>query len=367
MNNIKTIARKEILNIDTYKPGKPIEELKRELRLKQVIKLASNENSFGVSPLALEAARKELSKVNRYPDGNCFYLKKRLCRKLNIKPENLILGNGSDEVINMVMRAFVNRGDEVIIAMPTFLIYRLAAQIAGANIKAIPLKNFRYDLKRMKAQVSKKTKVVFIANPDNPTGSFATKGEVAEFLKELPRNVLVYFDEAYYEFAAKNKDYPNTLRLARNMPNVIVSRSFSKAYGLSGLRVGFAVACKEIISCLEKVREPFNVNSVAQKAALAALDDTKFLKMVLIRTEQGKRFLYKNFKKLGLSYVESAANFILVKIPKDSTMVFKALLKKGVIVRDMKSWGLGGFIRISIGKENENIRLIKALTEVLKR
>ena len=269
------LARKSILKIRPYQPGKPIEEVQRELGLKKVIKLASNENPLGPSPKAVLAIRRALFSLNRYPDGNSFYLKQKLAAKLKVKTENLIIGNGSDELIVLAIRAFVNEGDEVIIARPTFLVYEIASLAAGAKIVFVPLKNFKYDLAAMKKKVTPKTKIVFIANPDNPTGSYMNKKEVEVFLKGLPKSVIVYFDEAYAE-VVREKDYPNTLRYLK-AKNVIIARSFSKAYGLAGLRVGVSISRPEFIDYMNRVREPFNVNSLAQIGAAAALDDKIFL------------------------------------------------------------------------------------------
>ncbi|MFH1778064.1 MAG: histidinol-phosphate transaminase [Candidatus Omnitrophota bacterium] len=364
MKMMINLANRHILDLKTYQPGKPIEEVKRQLKLKRVIKLASNENSFGVSKKAIRAVKKALPRVNFYPDSNCFYLREKLAKKLNLRGENLIFGNGSDEIILMALRAFVAPGEEVIVARPTFLIYEQASKVAGAKVITVPMRGFRYDLKKMKEKITSKTKMIFIANPDNPTGSYVTKTEVNNFFKGLPRHVLVYFDEAYYEFAA-NIDYPQTQRLIKTISNIIITRSFSKAYGLSGLRIGYGIAPELIISTLNKVREPFNVNSLAQVAAQAALDDQDFIRKTLKLTKIGRRFLCAAFKELGLFYVPSAANFVLVNVGRDSTKIYNALLNKGIIVRDMKPWGLERFIRVTIGQEKQNKYFVRVLREVL--
>ncbi len=357
------LVRANILKIKPYQPGKPIEEVQRELGLKKVIKLASNENPLGSSPKALEAIRRNLSNLNRYPDGNCFYLKQKLARKLKVKPENLIIGNGSDELIVLAIRAFVNEGDEVIIAHPTFLVYEIAAQTAGAKIVFVPLKNFKYNLAQMKKKITPKTKIIFVANPDNPTGSYVNKKEVEIFLKDIPKSIIVYFDEAYAEVVTE-KDYPDSLKYL-NRENVVISRSFSKAYGLAGLRIGYAISRPEFINYMNRVREPFNVNSLAQVAATAALDDKKFLNRTKNLLNEEKKYLYKNFKRLDLEYIPSAANFILVNLKKDSGIIFKKLLRSGVIVRDMKAWKLDTFIRVTIGTKAENRKFIKALEKIM--
>ena len=234
---MKNIARKEILKVKPYIPGKPIEEVKRELGLKGAIKMASNENAFPPSRKATLAARKALLSANRYPDGGCFYLKKALGRRFKLRPENIIVGNGSDEIIVLALGAFLKKGDEVIIARPTFLIYEIASKIGGARIKFAPLKNFRYDIPKMASLISKKTKFIFVANPDNPTGTYVTKKEVDFLVSRAPKNAILYFDEAYFEFAKGLRDFPNTMKYLKSK-NVIITRTFSKAYSLAGLRVG---------------------------------------------------------------------------------------------------------------------------------
>ncbi len=361
----KITVGENILAIKPYQPGKPIEELKREMGLKRVIKLASNENAFGPSPLALRAARKALSGVNRYPDGNCYYLKAALARKFKVKPEQLIVSNGSDEIIVLACRAFLSPGDEVVISEPSFLIYRLAATAAGAGIVSCPLKDLRYDLEAMKERVSPKTRLVFIANPDNPTGSYVTAREVERFFRGLPGNVLVFFDEAYFEFVGE-KDFPVSMRYLEK-GNVIVTRTFSKAYGLSGLRVGYGISSPEIIGYLDRVREPFNVNLVAQEAALAALGDRKHLEKTKRLTREGKRYLYREFNRLKMDFVPSAANFILVDLKKPAEETYRRLLAAGVIVRAMGGWGLKNHIRVTVGTAAENRRLIGALEKIIGR
>lgn len=350
------------MNVKNYVPGKPIEEVQRELGLKNVIKLASNENCLGPSPKAVAAIKKNLNKINRYPDASSFYLKKRAAKFLGVDEDNLIFGNGSDEIIGLAVRTFVGSGDEVIIARPTFLIYEIVSQLQDADIKFVPLtKDLRHDLKAMKNAITDKTRIIFIANPDNPTGSYVTKTELNEFFKGLPEKLIVFLDEAYFEFAKYSyKDYPNGLDYI-DRPGVIVSRSFSKAYGLAGLRVGYGISSPEVISYMERTREPFNVNLLAQVAAEAAIDDKAFLKKTLSHIEAEKEFIYENLRNMKLDYVESATNFIMVDVKKDCKEVFNSLLKKGVIVRDMKAWGLDSFIRVTVGSRKENKRFVEAL------
>jgi len=355
--------RKSILNIKPYEPGKPIEEVKRELGLRDVIKMASNENPLGPSPKAVMAIKKHLSILNRYPEGNCFYLRQALARRLNLKPEQFVFGNGSDELIVLALRAFVDEGDEVIVATPTFLMYELSAQIQAAKIKKVPMKYFKCDLRAMKKEITKHTKLVFIANPDNPNGTYVTRSELEMFLKDLPGNLLVFIDEAYFDFVLE-KDYPNGLDyISEN--NVIVTRSFSKSYGLAGLRIGYAMARPEIIRYMEYVRGPFNINSLAQAGALGALKDKKFLIKTRKVVQEGKNFLYAEFKKLGIRYVPSVTNFILFEVGNAAPDICRRLLKRGIILRDMSGWGMNNFIRVTVGTEKENKRFIKELNKVL--
>jgi len=357
------MPRKAILNIKPYQPGKPIEEVKRELGLRDVIKMASNENPSGPSPKALAAIKKHLDTINRYPEGGCFYLRQAVSKRLRVKPEQLIFGNGSDELIILALRAFVNEGDEVVVANPTFLIYEIASRIQGAKVRSVPTRYFKYDLTSMKRQINRSTKLVFIANPDNPNGTYVTKYELETFLKALPETVIVFIDEAYFDFV-EEKDYPNGLDyISKN--NLIVTRSFSKSYGLAGLRIGYGVSNKELIGYMDSVREPFNVNSIAQVAALAALKDKKYLRKIKKMTQAGRRFLYSEFRKLGIRYIPSVTNFVLFEIGKDSDQIARRLLKKGVIVRNMKAWGLDTFIRGTVGREKENKRFVKELEKII--
>ena len=363
---MKNRVRSNILNVKNYIPGKPIEEVQREFGLKDVMKLASNENCLGPSPKAIAAIRKNLLSVNRYPDASNFYLRKKIARFLGVSGDSLIFGNGSDEIIGMAMRTFAGEGDEVIIAKPTFIMYEIASQLANARIKFIPVrKDLKHDLVRMKEAITDRTKIIFIANPDNPTGTYVTKKELDAFFKGLPANVVVFLDEAYFEFANRAfGDYPNGMDYL-DRPGVIVSRSFSKAYGLAGLRIGYGVSSPEVISYMERTREPFNVNLLAQKAAEAAVDDVAFLKKTLALATAEKNFLYLEFKKMNLPYFDSATNFVLVDIKTDCKVAFTNLLKEGVIVRDMKAWGFDTYIRVTVGTRAENRKFIEALKRVL--
>ncbi len=361
--SVKNLVKKSILSVKPYKPGKPIEEVKREFGLTNVYKMASNENALGPSPKAVAAIKKGLLNIHRYPDGNSFYLKKALAKKFKLRLENLIIGNGSDEIIVLALRTFINKGDEVIIADPTFLVYKIAAAIVGAKIVSVPLKAFHYDLDAMKKKITRRTKMIFIANPDNPTGSYVNRTEVEQFLKGLPKDIIVFFDEAYYEYMYA-KDYPDSMRYI-GRGNIIVSRSFSKAYGLGGLRIGWAAASKEISGYLNQVREPFNVNMLAQLGAIAALGDKKHVLRSQKLVKEGKKFLYEEFKKMKLFYVPSVTNFILLNVGEGSLQVYDKLMRKGIIVREMSAWGLKNFIRVTIGTNKENRLFVRYLKKFI--
>ncbi len=361
---MKSIANPTIFSVKPYIPGKPIDEVKRELGVRDVIKLASNENPYPPSPMVRRAIAVAGKEVNRYPDGGCFHLRQMLSQRLKVSEEQLIFGNGSDEVIVMAVRAFVNPGDEVVIAKPSFLIYSIASKLAGGQVKEIPLKDLRYDLDAMQKAVTKKTKIVFLGNPDNPSGHYLTHTDLLRFIKSIPAKVVVFIDEAYFEFVRAN-DYADSLKLLKQFPNVIVTRTFSKMYGLAGLRIGYGVARADVIELLNRVREPFNVNSIAQAAAMACLKDDRYYRLIADKIEKQRNYLYQQFTRLKLSYQQSWTNFILVKINQDSTVVTQKLMKKGVIIRDMNVWGLSNTIRVTIGTPAENRKLVSALEDVL--
>ncbi len=357
------LVRKNILNITPYIAGKPIEEIKRQLGLKEIIKLASNENPLGPSPKAMEAIKKNLSGANRYPDSQGYYLKKKVARYLNVKPANIVLGNGSDELIDIIIKTFVEDDENIITADITFLEYEIISKVNGRCIIPVPLRYFKYDLEAIKKKIDKNTKLIFIANPNNPTGTYVTQYEFEDFMRDLPGNVLLVLDEAYDTFIDVD-DFPAGLNYINNK-NVIVLKTFSKAYGLAGLRIGYAVANAELVSCMEKVRQPFNVNMLAQVAATAALDDKKFLRKTRKTILAGRDYLYDALSKLGIAYVPTVANFILIDVGRDGVSVFRDMLKYGVIVRDMDQYGLKNFIRVTIGTKKENERFIKVLKKVI--
>ena len=355
--------RKNITQVQAYVAGKPIEETKRELGLKSVIKLASNENPIGASPKAVAAIRKAASNINRYPDSQSFFLKKKLASKLKLKPGNLLLGNGSDELIDLMIKAFVEDDENIITSEGTFVEYEISAKINNKNIITVPLKNFAFDLEGIYRKVNEKTKLIFIANPNNPTGTYVNKSDFDVFLKKLPARTIVVLDEAYDTFIDV-KDYPQSLDYIAS-GKVIALKTMSKAYGLAGVRIGYAIFDERYSTYLERARQPFNINMMAQAAAAAALDDSAFLAKTRKITLEGKKFLYTCLNSMGLKYIPSVANFILVDTGKDCLSVFKDLLKQGVIIRDMKQYKMDTFIRVSIGTPVENKKFVAALKKVI--
>jgi histidinol-phosphate aminotransferase len=352
--------RDVIDNISPYVPGKPISDVQRELGLSDVIKLASNENPFGCSPKVKQAISDSLSEINLYPDGNATLLRESLARHHGLKPEQFIFGAGSNEIISFIAQLFLNPGDESIYPMPSFVWYDTAVRAVGATPVTIPLKDFTIDLDAIKSSVTEKTKIIWICNPNNPTGTIITDKQQEEFLDSVPSNVVVVLDEAYYEYA-RGECFPESVPLLEKYPNIIVLRTFSKAYGLASLRVGYGMASSEIASYLNRIRPPFNVNTIAQRAAIAALEDQSFVRHVVTENKKGLLALYDAFEKLGLKYIKSHTNFIWVEMPYQSGEAFQKLLRKGVIIRPfMKNW-----IRITVGTEEENRILVKSLEEIL--
>lgn len=358
------LVKRHLLDITPYKPGKPIEELKREYAIEDVIKIASNENALGPSPKAVGALFSSLWQVNRYPDGTGYILKNALAKKLGLKRENIILGNGSDEIIVFAVRAFCSSEDEVIIADPTFMMYMIASKQEGVKVKYVPLENYKYNLNAIRAKVTKKTKLIFIANPDNPTGSYITKEQIENFMNSLPKHVIVFFDEAYFEYVTK-KDYPRTIKYIKDR-NVIIARTFSKIYGLAGLRIGYGIASESIINILNYVRGPFNVNMLALVGATAALSDKEHVRKTKQSIADVKKYIYSQLEKMGIEYCPSEANFILIDFKKETGSIYEELLKKGIIVREMKAWKLQNHIRITMGLKEEAVRFISALKEIMK-
>ncbi len=351
-------------NVPVYQGGRPIEEVAREMGLPaaDIIKLASNENPLGPSPAALAAMQKVIAGLHLYPDGNAFYLKQKLAGKLGLKPENLILGNGSSEIIEFVGHALLGPGVDAVMSQYSFIIYMLVARLFGANPIVVPAKNYAHDLPAMLAAITPQTKVVFVANPNNPTGTVASQEEIISFVKAVPERVLVVMDEAYIEFMEEPADLLPLVREGR--PNLLIMRTFSKIFGLAGLRIGYGMASPELITGLESIRQPFNINSIAQAGALAALEDTEHMRKTRTNNAQGMRQISDGLGKLGLEFIPSAGNFILARVG-DGKRVFDEMQKVGVIVRPMGGYDLPDWVRISIGTAKENERCLAALKKVI--
>lgn len=353
--------REELANLTPYKPGKPIDDVKREYGLKDVIKLASNENPLGCSPKAIEAIKNSLDNLGLYPDGNCTLLKEALAKKLGISVNNIILSSGLDEMMDLLAKTFFNKGDEAIMADITFPRYIATTMMMGAKPVLVPLVNWTHDLNGMLNAITDKTKLIWLCNPNNPTGTMFTEKELIDFLDKVPENIIVVYDEAYREFVTRDDYTKDSIPLLNKYPNLIILRTFSKIYGLAALRVGYTMASEEIITNINKVRGPFNVNTLAQVAAIAALEDEEFLKKSYETNVEGKAYLYKEFDKLGLEYAPSETNHIFVNVQKDGNEVFIELQKRGVIIRPQ----FGQWIRVSIGTMDENRIFIEKLKEVL--
>jgi len=363
---IEKLARKGVLKITSYIPGKSIEEVQKEFGAKRWIKLASNENLLGPSPKALAAIRKELPNIYLYPEGPCTILRKALAKKFAIPEGMVVISNGADNLILMIANAFVNEGEEVVMADPTFSVYTNVTQIMGGKPIKVKLKDFTHDLESMLKKVNRKTKLVFICNPNNPTGTTVSLEAFNYFLSKLPKRVIVVLDEAYGDFV-EDAFYPNGLDYIREKRQVIVLRTFSKVYGLAGLRIGYALGREDLIDCLYQVRDPFPVHRLAQVAAVAALNDEDHAIRSIQLVYEGKKYLYKELDRMGLSYVPSQANFIFIDFEKDSEEVFQALLREGIIIRPGKIWGYSTFARVTIGRMEDNQRFVKALKKILKK
>ena len=355
-----------IASLTPYIPGKPIEEVEREYGIANVAKLASNENALGPSPKALAAAREACGTIHLYPDGSAFYLRQALAAKLGVKPAEVAVGNGSNELLELIVRTFVGDGEETLTSANSFVVYRLASQAHGRTCVEAPLSDHRYDLRAIQERLSRRTKVVFLANPDNPNGTYFTERELVAFLEAVPRDVLVVLDEAYIEFVAA-RDFPDGLAVRKRFPNVVVCRTFSKIYGLAGLRLGYLVASPEVVGYLDRVRPPFNVSLVAQAAGIAALADDEHVARSRALVESERPFLTEGLRALGATVWPSQTNFLLADFPgRPGNEVFEALLRQGVVVRPMGGYGFPTAQRITFGLRAEDEKLLAALARVLR-
>ncbi|MCA1596651.1 MAG: histidinol-phosphate transaminase [Chloroflexi bacterium] len=349
-----------------YSPGRPIEEVQREHGLTDIIKLASNENPLGPSPAAVSAIQKASSQVGLYPDASCFELRTALARRLSVEPSMLVMGNGSDEIIHFLGLAVLQPGDEIIQASPTFVRYEAAAIMGQCECLSVPLRNHTHDLEAMADRFTERTRLVFISNPNNPTGTMNTRSELETLLSRLPARALLVLDEAYFEYV-DHPDYPDSLEYVRGGANVIVLRTFSKIYGLAGLRVGYGVARPDLIGFVNQVREPFNVNLLAQVGALASLADDSQVERSLTVNRAGMKFLEESFRKMGLEFIPSVANFLMVDVRRSSLEVCADLERRGVIVRAGAAFGMPTYLRVTVGTMPQCERFVQTLREILIR
>lgn len=356
--------REALDSISSYKPLKSFEEIKKEFGLDNIIKLFANENNMGCSPLVQTAIEESIKDLAPYPDGYCTKLRAKLAEKYNLKKEQLIFGNGSFELLSLMAQAFINPGEESIIPEPSFGWYKVVTLAMDGVIVSIPLKNHEINLEDIKDKITSKTKVIWICNPNNPTGTIIAKDNLNKFLKETPTDVIIILDEAYFDFAY-SRDYPDSVKLLDRHSNIIILRTFSKVYGLASLRIGYGIANPELINHLNKIRLPANVNAVAQVAALASLNDEEFRKACIENNRKGKEYFYKSFKELNLEYITTQANFIMVNVEKDSVTVFNEILKKGICVRAGTEFGMPTWLRVTIGRPEENELFVGKLKEVL--
>ncbi|PYI54908.1 histidinol-phosphate transaminase [Paenibacillus flagellatus] len=356
--------KSNIVHLPVYQPGKPIEEVKRELGLTEVIKLASNENPFGCSPKAKEAIKAEVESTSLYPDGGAVELTAALAASLGVQPNQIIFGAGSDEVILMIARAYLVKGDETVMASHTFPQYKHNCEIEGAVSVEVPLKDGKHDLPAMLAKINERTKIVWVCNPNNPTGTMVTRAELNDFLRQVPPHVLVVLDEAYIEYT-DSADFPDGIELLPQYKNVITLRTFSKIYGLASLRIGYGVGHPDVIHSINQVREPFNTSRFAQAAAKAALQDGEFIAYCREQNAKGIAYLTGEFDRLGLSYYPAHGNFIMVDVKRPAKEVFEGLLRKGLIVRGGHALDFPTKIRVTVGSAEQNAKFVEALERVL--
>jgi len=365
---VKAQVPENIRSIIPYPPGKPIEELEREYGVTNSIKLASNENAWGSSPKALEAIRDALTNLHRYPDGSNYYLVQAIAEKDGFSPDEVIVGNGSDDIIELLVKAYVEPDDEVITSHPSFLMYQKVVQVRGGVNKVLPLKGMHHDLDAILATVTERTRLIFLDNPNNPTATAIEPGKLYTFLSEVPESVIVVLDEAYVDFMDYDVrvDVYSLIKNSNGRCGVVALRTFSKAYGLAGIRIGYGLMDAEVASYLHRVRQPFNVNQLAQVAAVAAIKDTVFYEKTLQGVKEGKAWLQKEVEKIGCTAYSSETNFFLIDVKGDATALYEAMLHKGVIIRSMKAYGYTNVIRVTVGTTEENYRFVHTLNDCLQ-
>lgn len=362
--NFNKLVTTGVRDLQPYLPGKPSEEVERELGLENVVKLASNESPLGVGPLTREAIAEATIDVSRYPDANGYYLKRKLSKLHGVEDKCLTLGNGSNDVLDVIARCFVPAGSEVILAQYSFVVFGLSANAVSAKPVIVPAVNWGHDLQRMAAAITDRTRLVYVANPNNPTGTWNSAEELESFMMRVPDEVMVVVDQAYAEYVERD-DYPDCIQWLPRYPNLVVTRTFSKAYGLAALRVGYAVSHPDVADYMNRVRHPFNVNSIGLAAAAAALDDTEHVAHGVEVNRSGMNYLTAELDALGLAHIPSIGNFITVDLERDATSVFQAMLAEGVIVRPVANYGMPNHLRVSIGLEEENHRCVAALKNAM--
>jgi histidinol-phosphate aminotransferase len=356
---------KHILSLEPYKPGKSLEALEREYGIKNSIKLASNENPLGPSPMALKAIHSATANLHRYPDGSGRALVFKLAQKLNVDAENIVLGNGSDEIIALLAHALLEPGYKVLLPKPSFLLYDVLVRSAGATPVYVPLNSLSIDLNAIKKKITPGCRMVFLCNPNNPTGTIFSKTDFENFLKTIPPDIIVAVDEAYFEFI-RDPNCVSGIEYLQSGRALVTLRTFSKAYGLAGLRIGYGVMPQSLAELLNRIRLPFNANSLALAGAVAALDDDAFLKKTVTLVHDGLDFIYESLSKLKIKYFPTQSNFFLIDVESDADEIFDQMLREGLIVRSMKAYGYPTFIRVNVGTPDENIRLLSALEKLLK-
>ncbi|MGP4061804.1 histidinol-phosphate transaminase [Halobacillus sp. H74] len=358
--------RPQLDGISMYSPGKPIEEVKREKGLTKIYKMASNENPFGCSPLAEEAIKNEMKEMTRYPETTSPALAAKLAQRLGLKADQLIFGNGSDEIIRLLTRSYINHGDEVVMARVTFPRYQTNVLIEGGVPVQVDMNNGSHDLDGMLGALTDKTKMVFVCNPNNPTGTIVERQALLNFIEQVPSHILLVIDEAYFEYADSD-EYLDTRPLLPHYNNIVILRTFSKIYGLAALRIGYGMMHREIVHQLQKVKDPFNVNRLASAAAAASLDDEAFLEETIAKNREGRNFLLRNFEEMDLYYFQTQTNFIMVDVNRPAKEVYESLLEEGIIVRPGHLMGYPEMIRVTIGQQEENAAFIQKLQAILNR
>lgn len=363
---VKNLFRKELSSLRPYVPGKPIEEVQREYGIEEVVKLASNENQLGPSPKAVEAVRREVENINIYPDPGSMELRQKLAEKYGLEVDNIVVGNGGEQLLQVIAQTFINPGDELVTSDTTFTILGIWVDHLGGKNIVVPMDGYKQDFKGYVEKITDNTKLIYVCNPNNPLGNIMTKDEVEYLVDNVPDDIVIIFDEAYYDFAKVNPDYPETVEILKKRPNTVILRTFSKVTGIAGLRVGYVFTSKEIATEMSKVKGTFNVNRLAQAAALGALEDEEHIRKTVELNYKSLSMMEEAFEELGLEYIKSNANFVFVNTNKDSKAVSQDLLKRGIVIKAGDIWGWNTWLRVSTGTVEQTEKFVVALKEVLK-